>query len=566
MSLSRLRVAAVALSVLLFGLLLAVATPYYQTNDDATMHFRSAGVVLTEEPSEFLLFTHPIIGLVLSWLYRWRPEWPWYPAHLLLGHLCVAIACGWLALRSWGAKGLMAATCFIVVVQSRFVWNLQFTGVAMLLGVFGILLLRRGETKTEWALGGLMVLWSPLVRYESFQACAAFGVALLIGDALSRKPLRRWIWIAVAVGFVLIAVPTSFRAYYSAHPEWNEFFEKNALKGLFTDSRLLTTQTIPDEAYAHSEISRVDVQAYQAWLFDDSDLLTQQNTRPLLDAVDRAEFSRSDLRRRLDRFGLVVVESAGCWMLLAGLLVIPMVRLSAGGLVRTSVVLATAIALFAFLLVTDPRIPDHVVSPLLVCTMTICILEIDSVRGWMKRRGARRLLAAGLLCAIGGSAVLNVHRSFVWQRQQVLQELATLETIELLRSLEGVTVVDVSGEFPSGTASVFSNPRETFEGVSLLLGATHALTPDYRLGCERLGIDRLYPELVGSQQLLLWQPGPPQVIAYYEVMQEKYDVHIDFERVLHEKGRDIVLHVIPGSGPIDPADLFERRAGSFLRE
>ena len=120
MSLSRLRLAWVVVAVLLFGLLLAVATPYYQTNDDATMHFRSAGVVLTDEPSEFLLFMHPAIGLLLSSLYRWRPDWPWYPAHLLLGHLCVAIACGWLAVRSWGAKGLMVAACFIVVVQSRF--------------------------------------------------------------------------------------------------------------------------------------------------------------------------------------------------------------------------------------------------------------------------------------------------------------------------------------------------------------------------------------------------------------------------------------------------------------
>ena len=59
MSWSRLRVAAVVMAVLLLGSLLAVATPYYQTDDDAAMHLRSAGVVLAEEPSEFLLFTHP---------------------------------------------------------------------------------------------------------------------------------------------------------------------------------------------------------------------------------------------------------------------------------------------------------------------------------------------------------------------------------------------------------------------------------------------------------------------------------------------------------------------------
>ena len=429
----------------------------------------------------------------------------------------------------------------------------------MLLGVFGILLLRRGESKVEWALGVLMLLWSPLVRYESFQACAALGCSLLVGDALTRKPLKRWGWIAIAAGVVLVVVPTSFDSYYGAHPEWSDFLEKNALKGLFTDSRLLTTQTIPDEAYVHSEIGRVDVQAYQAWLLDDSDLLTWQNTQPLLEAVDRAEFGRSDLRRRLDRFGLVVVESTGCWMVLAGLLIIPMVQLSAGGLVRSSVTLATAIALFAFLLVTDPRIPDHVVSPLLVCTIAICMLEIDAVRGWMMRRRARRLFAAALLCVIGGTAVLNVYRSFVWQRQQVLQELATRQTIELIRSLEGATVVDISGGFPTGTASAFSDPRETFKGVSLLLGATHALTPDYRLQCERLGVDRLYPELVGSRELLLWQPGPPQVIAYYELLREKYGIDIAFERVLNHKGRDIVLHVIRAAGPVDPAELFERR-------
>jgi len=563
MSLGRLRVVAVASSVLLLGSLLAVATPYYQTNDDATMHLRSAGVLLTEQPSEFLLFTHPLIGLALSSLYELQPAWPWYPMHLLLAHLCVAVASGWLALRSWGAKGLLAAACFVVIVQSRFIWNLQFTTVAMLLGVLGVLLLRRGESKAEWVLGGMMVAWAPLVRFESFQACAALGFTLMVADAMSRPFARRWLWIATALGVLLLAVPASFQAYYGADPQWADFGEKNSLKGLFTDSRVLTTQNIPEEAYAHSELSRVDVQAYQSWLLDESDGLTQQNVQPLLEAADRAEFTRGDLVRRLDRFGLVVLESTGCWMLLAGLLLCPMFRMRAGGVVRAAVTLSVAIVMFAYLLASDPRVPDHVVSPLLVCVMTICLLEIESLRGWVNRRGARRLLAAGLLCAIGSSAVLNVHRSLVWHRLQVLQEQTILPSIELLRNLEGATVVDIGGGFPFGTRSVLVDPREAFEGVSLLLGATHALTPDYRLQRNRLGIERLYPELVGSDRLVLWQPAPQQVVAYYELLIEKYDLPIAFERVLHHNGRDIVLRVIPGSGPIDPRTLFEGPLGNL---
>lgn len=545
MSLGRLRVIAVAVSGLLLGGLLAIATPYYQTDDDAAMHLRAAGVVLTSEPSEFLLFMHPVIGWLLSTLYRWLPDWPWYPLHHLFAHLCIAGACGWLALRRWGTPGLLAAAGFIVVVQTYFIWNLQFTTVAMLLGVVGILLLRFGESRVEWVLGAFMLLWAPLIRYEAFQACAAVAVILAAADAWTRPFPRRWIWILAGTGVLFVVVPVSFRAYYAAHSEWAAFLEQNALKGLFTDSRVVTTYTIPPDAYAASGLTPADVQCYQEWMFDESDGLTRENVEPLLSAVNPAQIGLDDFRSRLQRLGVVTLRSPGSWMLLCGLLLWPMFRLRPRGGRRAAAALLGTAGLLAWLLLKDGRVQDHVVSPLLVSALVICLFELESTRHWVRRRGARRLLAVALFCIVGGTAVLHVHRCWVWHEERAAEEHQALAVLDEIRTLPGLTLADLAGAFPFGKPAAFRNPHQTFAGTSLLLGATHAITPDYRQQRERLGIERLYPELIGNTRLIIWHPARLQALAYQNLLNQKYGRDVAFERVLRHKGRDLAYRVIP---------------------
>ncbi len=545
MSSGRLRLVALVLAMSLLGLLLAVATPYYQTDDDAAMHLRSAGVVLTDQPSEFLLFIHPLLGLLLRQLYQWFPGWPWYPLHHLFAHLCIAVACAWLALRRWGIGGLMAAGFCMVVVQSHFIWNLQFTTVAMLTGMLGILLLRWGESKAELSLGTLMLVWGALIRYESFQACAALTVALAVADVLVRPCPRRWVWILLAIAGLFVAAPTSFRAYYEVHPEWAGFLDRNAMKGLITDSKVLTTQSIPKEAYEDSGLSEVDVQAFQEWLLDESDLLTEENIQPLYESIDPAEINRVDFWRRLDRLGVVMLRSPAGWMLLAGILLLPMFDLRPGGAWRVAAALLGVGALFARLLATDGRIQDHVVSPLLMCAFTVCLLEIGARRNWLEKRGARRLIALGLLCAIGGTAVLNVNRSLIWQRQRAAEERNALRMFEAVRALEGQTLAVLAGAFPFGKPAALRDPHATFDGLSLFLGATNAITPDYRRQRENLGIERLYPELVGNDQLAVWQLHRWQAVALHDLLSEKYDMQFAFERVLRHNGADIVVRIVP---------------------
>src|SRR2546423_10119334 len=68
------------LSLFLFAAALCWFCTQYETNDDAAMNMYAAGTGLGQPPSEFLLFQHFVVGLVLKFLYTHFPEIPWYGA------------------------------------------------------------------------------------------------------------------------------------------------------------------------------------------------------------------------------------------------------------------------------------------------------------------------------------------------------------------------------------------------------------------------------------------------------------------------------------------------------
>ena len=64
---------------------LFVGHPVWGTNDDVLMSMIAAGVSLASiQPSADLLFIPPFYGWVISHLYMWEPEVPWYGISFIL--------------------------------------------------------------------------------------------------------------------------------------------------------------------------------------------------------------------------------------------------------------------------------------------------------------------------------------------------------------------------------------------------------------------------------------------------------------------------------------------------
>jgi hypothetical protein len=175
----------------LFALVLTLFTPQYNTRDDIGMMLLSSGRVIALEPTEYLMFTNIVLGLLLKTLYASLPEISWYAWYLIAALFCAHWALLWVVLKrhqSW--LGLLLFALYFWMLGAFMLLNLQFTMVSFIVGVAAIALFagvpddsvaemlhdgnapRSGSWKRYLqpsALFGAVLLWvSCLIRVESF--------------------------------------------------------------------------------------------------------------------------------------------------------------------------------------------------------------------------------------------------------------------------------------------------------------------------------------------------------------------------------------------------------------
>ena len=77
------------INFVLFCLIYFFFTASFQTNDDVGMMLEAAGVAIAAEPTEYLLFSNVLIGILLKNLYQISTSVAWYGWYLV-GSLFVA--------------------------------------------------------------------------------------------------------------------------------------------------------------------------------------------------------------------------------------------------------------------------------------------------------------------------------------------------------------------------------------------------------------------------------------------------------------------------------------------
>lgn len=219
-------------SVLIVGLCLAVywigPISVWESNDDALYNLLFSGQLLTSSPEPHVYFVNFVLSSIFSQLYTLVPHIPWYGyfqvSALLLSvwflNYCYALA--------YGTDKIFVRIALSLATLLPFLFFLQFTKTAMVLGgagFLGLYLLSQGnfnsprQQKILLAVSVLLLVFSFSLRKESFLLMTLLCGGLMVGLLIKRK---REVLVVLAVTTVLILCVTLIHKI-NYGTEWEHF-------------------------------------------------------------------------------------------------------------------------------------------------------------------------------------------------------------------------------------------------------------------------------------------------------------------------------------------------------
>ena len=276
---------------------LAIFTPRFETNDDVGMNAIVAGRMLVDRPDEHLVFSNVLVGLGLKALYQTAPQVPWYGGYLFLTASLSLAAVAFVCLkRDVSTIDLYLTATFLCLAGAPFLIVLQFTRVAFLATLAGLLLLARvvrdarPARQAFWAIPFLLV--GALIRIDSF-LLAVLVLSPLAGWMLWRSRFQasaRWAVAVlagtVAVGFALVRLNNW---YYARDEGWRDFYKFNSLRVEFTDYGRGEYNDVTAPVFAKVGWTRADVDLLREWCFVDRNRFNIQTLQTVLDGLASRE-------------------------------------------------------------------------------------------------------------------------------------------------------------------------------------------------------------------------------------------------------------------------------------
>ncbi|MFC5624616.1 hypothetical protein SAMN06265367_10352 [Algoriphagus winogradskyi] len=208
----------------------------FQVNDDEIMMWLVSGAY-TGTPESYAVFIHPILSWTFSKLYTLAPAIPWYPLTwflvIWLSFLGLILN---LNLRRSRFNANIILLLFCLSLFLHFALFLQFTIVAGISGISGLLLLFRGNAKKNKSLSifsFFLIGISILIRWESFVLVfLGFGFFYFIFYSLSGilKSLRLFLFPSL-----LLVILLGSKIIWEQQSEYSDFIHYNKARAAVSD-------------------------------------------------------------------------------------------------------------------------------------------------------------------------------------------------------------------------------------------------------------------------------------------------------------------------------------------
>ncbi|MGE0710025.1 MAG: hypothetical protein AB7N76_25760 [Planctomycetota bacterium] len=543
---------ALGLNLALFLTTYALFTVRFHCNDDPRMMLVTAGLVKSTAPSPFTPFLHVSLGWLLQRLYGLSLAVPWYPLLLIASLLAAHGALLYLALRRHGRPALAGYLVYFAAVGVRLISELQFTIVAAVLSLAGLLLVLEAgglgqEAEAEQpppaarpllVTGLALLLWGWLFRALAGALVVGLSAPLLL--LLGRRcllaaasPARAAARVAACglgggLGLALALLAVNAWAF-AADPDARGFWRANGLITAVNDFDV-DLRLGPEELARHIAAagwSENDYKLLKSWLVIDPALYAPERYEAFLAGVPRTNLhlgvvalaarAAEPLAHPLVRRALVLLALALCWLRVG--------REARWGLLGVLALLVAASAALCLFLKPMPRRVFFGLTPLIALLPALGL----PARALPAPGRARRLAGGVLLLLVAAQTALFARDEL--RRSRLLAAGAPAYRRALLGLAAQPRRVYVSWAFACDLELLppFTDLRE----LPPLLIVDAYPYPGTRIALRELGIDDLSLALARRPDVLLvtHQARLPALVLYLRYLREHHGLEVEVRAV-----------------------------------
>lgn len=208
----------------------------FQVNDDLIMMWLVSGAY-TGIPESYAVFIHPLLSWILSTVYAGAPEVPWYAISwfgvLFLSYLLILSKISRIGdSPQW--KHFFSGFALIAIMH--FCFFLQFTIVAGIASIAGLLILDRGKTnypKSIIAVAWLLIVLSLMIRWESM-VLVGFGFLLFNILFVSKTEIKSVLKL-FSLLILVFGLAVGSKYYWEINSEYSDFLAFNKARASVID-------------------------------------------------------------------------------------------------------------------------------------------------------------------------------------------------------------------------------------------------------------------------------------------------------------------------------------------
>jgi hypothetical protein len=526
------------------------------------MNMFAVGRGLAQQPSEFLLFQHFLIGLVLKNLYIHVPSLPWYGILLYLYLFLSSVIIGYSITRLnprpfvFGLWITLLTLFYVPAIVSP-----QFTICAGFVGIAGLVLLYSNILKphpSRTINAGLLVLASgliilcSLIRYQ-----AAILVAVLIVPLFAHLLVRhfaavrrRLFLILSVVGLSCVALYIGQRAYYQNDPGWRQFHRYNEARAEFTDRDRVVWNEQTEPLFREIGWTQNDLDMLRNWIYLDRDRYSLDKLIFLLEKTPYVPQHKMAWRQSLDELKTSLLSCSGLGTLLLGLCLL----VRGSWMVRVVVLFALVwyCGLFIGICIVQKSVPLRVWLGMLFGLGAMELLlwcqprEQPSEAGTKKRRDLRTKIAAW--------AVLSVMVALCWgvirqardlSRKNRVSQQSLKGDFARLRPQAGQLFVVMPGDFPYEAFQLPFNAAPIAREMQLLGLGVGNQEPFVQNRLKTFGIEDLYQAFYSREDVLLIST-PRLNVLLVQYIQEHYNTKVEVRPIF--EGRTFSVGQVKTTG------------------
>jgi hypothetical protein len=507
---------AITIVIALFAAVLGVFHPSYETSDDTMMNYIAAGT-FNGEPSQYLVFSNYLEGVVLKWLFIRFPEINWYPLFLYSIQLLAFVQITYVLNKANNSRlffglYLLLYTIFIVYV----IINLQFTSTAFLVGIAGLLTLLHLIKNNNTSLLSMVkmtgfLLLCVLVRWESYVGLLVITAPVLVYHV--RKPVfskKHVIYgVTLLLPFLLVYANLQFyKSISSTHNYINYQLSTHKILDYDSDMSASTLQQV--------DLTPTDYNLLNTYFWADDKVFTQEKIVQLAGLKS----NELDIPKGAD----VLINYATSFLFYGALLVfIGLCFLFANSHQRKNIVVYTIfIHLLLLFLASYLKLPLRLYLPLCFTVVMMILYEvsnhIQTTNLSIKSKVVGLLLVITAITQTGiNRNISNYHKALSAQNENA---------IKLVESHPETLFIDIDYSDQLHRPSLFAvAPR--IKGNNLIDGASFINTPTYHSLLEKNNIKNLTIDIVGRPAVFI--SNDAQFYSNYrQFMREHYGVECGF--------------------------------------